>query len=109
MLDWVAAKAVGQAPALACLKGTASEPTAAALYLSFHKGSLIAGLGGSDKLTQAYACLYGEDSSFGELTRQKLIPVIPDAVVFWSLGPTILSAALIFLFLLAVRNQFRIK
>lgn len=109
MLDWVILKSVGSGPTLSCRTGSASDPLASALYLSVHKGSLIAGLGGSDKLSQAYACLYGEDASFGDLAKQQLIPVIPDAVVFWSLGQTILSAALIFLFLLAVRGHFRIK
>lgn len=92
---------------LTCLKGS-GDPMASALYLSVHKGSLVAGLSGSDKLLQAYACLYGEDTSY-TASAQQLIPVIPDAVVFLGLLQTVLSATFIFLFLLALRSQFRIK
>jgi hypothetical protein len=35
--------------------------------------------------------------------------VVPDDVVLWGIGQTVVSAALLFLFLLALRNQFKIK
>lgn len=92
---------------LTCLKGD-GDPFAAAVYLAVHKGSLVAGLGGDDKLLQAYACLYGEDNSY-TASAQQLIPVIPDSVVFLGLLQTVLSATFIFLFLLALRSHFRIK
>ena len=86
-------------PPLECVKGEASDPLDSAIFLAVHKGS-VAGLGGSEKLTQTYACLYGEERG---------APIIPDAVAFAGMAQTLLSAALIFLFLLAVRNHFRIK
>ncbi len=86
-------------PPLECVKGETSDPLVSAIFLAVHKGS-VAGLGGSEKLAQAYACLYGEERG---------APIIPDAVAFAGMAQTLLSAALIFLFLLAVRNHFRIK
>lgn len=91
--------ASGHAPPLECVKGAASGPLASAIFLAIHKGS-VAGLGGSEKLAQTYACLYGEERG---------APIIPDAVAFMGMAQTLLSAPLIFLFLLAVRNHFRIK
>ena len=87
-------------------KGTleCSEPIVAALYLSIHKASLFAGLGGSDKLAQTFACLYGTNENFAAVT-----PIVPDAVAFAGFIQTFLSATFIFLILLAIRNQFRIK
>lgn len=79
------------------------EPFYAALYLAIHKGSIVAGLGGSEKIEQVYACLYG---TFG---GDRYLPVIPDAVVYAGLIQTLFSAVMVFLFLLAVRNHFRIK
>ncbi|SFH54146.1 Uncharacterized protein YjbI, contains pentapeptide repeats [Nitrosospira sp. Nsp14] len=86
-------------PAFTCT----GDPVAAALYLSIHNGLVISGLGRAEKLAQSYACLYGREENSG------FFPVMPDAVVFAGLIQTILSAILIFLFLLALRNYFRIK
>jgi uncharacterized protein YjbI with pentapeptide repeats len=86
-------------PPRECVKGEASSRVASAIFLAFHKGS-VAGLGGSDKLAQTYACLYGEERG---------APLIPDVVAYAGMAQTLLSAPLIFLFLLAVRNHFRIK
>ncbi|MGO9546894.1 MAG: hypothetical protein ACLPPF_19125 [Rhodomicrobium sp.] len=57
----------------------------------------------STKSTQIYACLYGFDANV------KPALAVPDAVVLWGIGQTAVSAALLFLFLLALRNQFKIK
>jgi hypothetical protein len=54
-------------------------------------------------LAQSYACLYGREG------KDRLSPIMPFAVAFASLGQTILSALLIFLFLSWLRNYFRIK
>ena len=54
----------------------------------------------SDLLNQFYACLYG---------IQEGAPVIPYVVIFASVIQFFVSAVLLFLFLLAVRNHFRIK
>ena len=98
MLDWT----WGAHFKLTCVAGQ-GEPLASAIYLAVHKGSIFAGLGGSEKLTQVYACLYGEYGG------DRHLPIIPDAVVYAGLGQTVFSAVMIFLFLLAVRNHFRIK
>lgn len=92
------------APPLKCASGEASNPLDSAIFLAIHKGS-VAGLGDSEKLAQSYACLYGEEQSAPASRRQ----IIPDFVAFMGFAQTILSAPLIFLFLLSVRNHFRIK
>lgn len=92
---------------LGCLKGQ-GDPFWAAVYLAAHKGLFFTGLGGWDKLTQAYICLYGENPNY-TASVQQLLPEIPDAVVFAGFAQTTLSATLIFLFLLALRNQFRLQ
>lgn len=97
---WGSAKAFSTIPPLSCVSETASSPVMAAIYLSVNNGLVISGLGRSEKLMQSYACLYG---------KNELDPIMPDAVVFVGIAQTILSAVLIFLFLLALRNYFRIK
>ena len=79
----------------------------AALTLSIQKGLLVAGVVPRAKLNQIYACLYGvhpADATYGPLS-----PKIPDAVTALGFLQYPLSAILIFLFLLAIRNHFRIK
>lgn len=103
-LDWAWFKLWGgeSDPPIACRSGI-GDPLAAAVYLAIHKGSIVAGLGGSEKLEQVYACLYG---TFG---GERQFPVIPHAVVYAGLLQTLFSAAMVFFFLLAMRNHFRIK
>ena len=89
---------------LTCLgeKENLGQPLMAAFYLSISNALVvsISGLGRSEKLAQSYACLYG---------KNERVPIMPDAVVLAGIVQTILSAVLIFLFLLALRNYFRIK
>ncbi len=104
------------APApLSCLSGTnpmvaasGIEPWTAAVYVSIRRAFILNTGDDNDKLSFAYACLYGE---YSDVTQSKfrVIPHIPDAVSALAITQSLLSAALIFLFLLAVRNQFRIK
>jgi hypothetical protein len=75
------------------------------LYLAVHNGSLVASLGGTEKLKQTYLCLYGNVGAGSSIGA----PTIPDAVVYVGLLQAIFSGVLVFLFLLAVRNHFRIK
>jgi hypothetical protein len=75
----------------------------AAFYLSVHNSLVVSGLSRIEKLAQSYTCLYGASG------RNQPVPTMPDAVVFAGVTQTILSAVLIFLFLLALRNYFRIK
>ena len=86
---------------LECVKGT-SKPWVAALGLSLHR-SLPALSGFGDTLPQFQACLYGVQS------ENPFRPVIPDVVSFLGIPQVLFSAAMIFLFLLAIRNHFRIK
>ncbi len=86
---------------LECIAGT-SKPWVSALGLSLHR-SLPALSGFGDKLPHFHACLYGVQS------ENPFRPIIPDVVSFLSVPQVLFSAVMIFLFLLAVRNHFRIK
>ena len=86
---------------LECIAGT-GKPWVAALGLSLHR-SLPALSGFGDKLPQFHACLYGVHS------ESPFRPIIPDEVSFLSVPQVLFSAVMIFLFLLAVRNHFRIR
>ena len=88
------------AQALSCKQGK-GDPAAAAVLLAIRQSSVIGALD-SSKNAQIYTCLYGTDGD-------PKAPVVPGAVVLWGIGQTLLSAALWFLFLLALRNQFKIK
>ena len=74
------------------------------------KGFLFLGLDQAEVLTQMHACLFGIDvTTTAGRVGAKLVPVVPYGVNLLGLLQTILSAALLFLFLLAVRNMFKIK
>jgi pentapeptide repeat protein len=90
------------------------EPWGAAGYVAARRALILNTGDDDDKLSFAYACLYGDYSdemTNGDPTRSvfRVIPHIPDAVSVLAIMQSPLSAALIFLFLLAVRNHFRIK
>jgi uncharacterized protein YjbI with pentapeptide repeats len=84
------------------------EPWGAAGYVAARRALILNTGDDDDKLSFAYACLYGDYSDVTQ-ARFRVIPHIPDAVSVLAIMQSLLSAALIFLFLLAVRNQFRIK
>lgn len=86
---------------LECVAGT-GKPWVSALGLSLHR-SLPALSGFRDTLPQFHACLYGV------LSENPFRPIIPDVVSFLSVPQVLFSAVMIFLFLLAVRNHFRIR
>ena len=96
-------------PPLHCLAGK-REPWADAFFLSAKKGLLFLGLDQSEVLNQMHACLFGVDANI-EAGRVggEVVPVIPVRIGVLSLVQTVLSAALIFLFLMAVRNMFKIR
>ena len=75
-------------------------PFVKALFLS-GRNALVLFSGGRDaRIAQAYRCLYGGD---GE-------PQIPDSVSFLEAFVQVpVSAVLIFLLLLAIKNRFKIK
>jgi Pentapeptide repeats (9 copies) len=90
------------------------EPWGAAGYVAARRALILNTGDDDDKLSFAYACLYGDytaEMTNGDPTRSvfRVIPHIPDTVSALAIMQSLLSAALIFLFLLAVRNQFRIK
>jgi hypothetical protein len=92
------------ADGFACI-GSAGDPLLAALGLSMSK-SLFAGFGPARALDQIHACLYGihERSAFDSFQ-----PVIPYSVTGMGVVQFLLSAILIFLFGLALRNHFKIR
>ncbi len=96
---------------LSCFAGE-GEPWMAAFGLSLRKGLLFFGLDSTGKLSQVYGCLYGiypeGQSKWGDLPGS-FSPVIPPFISFLGGVQMLLSSVLIFLFLLAVRNHFRIK
>jgi hypothetical protein len=66
------------------------------LYISGRDALVLSSGGKDDRVTKAYQCLFGD--------------VIPDGVSFVEAFVQVpLSAVLIFLFLLAVKNRFKIK
>ncbi len=82
----------------------------AAILLTLRNTIPFAGLGAPEKLNQIYRCLYGvEGAETAGFPETRLPPHIPDRIVFYNVLQAIISAVLIFLFLLAVRNHFRIK
>ena len=94
-----------------CVAGR-GDAWGAALNLSFHKGLLVFGSLPLSKLNQTYACLYGihpQGRQQPEQLQGTFLPIIPDPVTALGFAQNLLSAALIFLLLLAIRNHFRIK
>ncbi len=105
--DWAARGA----PALACVRG-AGDPLAEALYLSLGRGLVVGGLISGPKLPQTYACLYGINAATtGDRATlpAEFTPRIPGWVSYLGVLQLLLSLTLITLFLLALRNQFRIR
>ena len=100
----------GGTPSLGCVTGPGESAAVAAIGLSLHKALLFLGTG--DKLTQSYACLYGMATyavEEGGQTYSRVMPIIPDWVAFLGMVQLVFSTVLIFLFLLAVRNHFKIR
>jgi len=87
-------------PALSCKHGE-GDPIAAAALLAVHQSTVIGALDRL-KIAQIYTCLYSQDA-------ETKAPVIPDAVAFRGTVQAVFSAALWFLLLLGLRNQFKIK
>ena len=83
----------------------------ATLVLSLHNAIPVAGIASTGKLPQAYACVYGLDAdttlTFGPSASTNA-PNVPNGVVLLGLCQSVVSAVLVFLALLAVRNRFRI-
>ena len=84
---------------VSCIDGS-GDSRIVALGVSTINAFPFAAISSSDLLNQYYACLYG---------IQENTLVIPYVVTFVSIIQFFVSAVLLFLFLLAVRNNFRIK
>ena len=84
---------------VSCIDGS-GDSRIVALGVSIINAFPFAAISSSDLLNQFYACLYG---------IQESAPVIPYVVSFASVIQFFVSAVLLFLFLLAIRNHFRIK
>ena len=99
------------AKSIPCEVGS-GDPRLAALLLSLHNAVPVAGIASTGKIREVYACLYGLEANLA-LTRGNspgnCAPIIPYGVVFAGVSQSILSVALIFLVLLAIRNRFRIR
>ena len=92
------------ADSLATRCGSPETPAFQALYLSIKNGLVLFGGTRDTRINQAYLCLYGSQSGVSDQAN------IPLSVTYVeTLAQTPISAVLLFLFLLAVRNQFKIK
>ena len=96
----------GVAPA--CARDS-SETLLAAASLSIHRTMPFAGMGSSGKAEEIYACLYGFRANDVPTRGMQPRPVMPAVVSFAGVVQFLVSAVLIFLFGLAIRNQFRIR
>lgn len=96
-------------PRLACLGTSYGRPLFAAAQISLKKSLLFIGWEQAEKINQNYSCLYGVARSYRDPEMSQHIPVIPDGVFVASLAQTLISAVLLFLLLLAIRNHFRIR
>jgi len=71
-------------------------PFGKAAYLSLVNSFPFIGLDKGDQIKQVWYCLYG-------------VNILPLGITAWMMFQTLLSTILLFLFLLALRNHFRIK
>lgn len=100
--DWRQAR-LATAESIAVVTDCA-HPIWTSLLVALNKGLVFSGFGNSEKLSHHYACLYGT-YNIGD-SAQTFIPNVVSAI---GVGQQLLSAILIFLLLLAIRNRFRIK
>lgn len=101
----------GKAETFHCLVG-AGEAWQAALGISARKALLFFGQDASDKLELNYACLFNvvtqHAAPSGKLPSSFHLDV-PYSVILLGAAQHIITAVLLFLLLLAIRNHFRIK
>ncbi|MEQ9248067.1 MAG: pentapeptide repeat-containing protein [Nitratireductor sp.] len=96
---------------LSCVTGQ-DDPVWTAFLLSAQKAVLVFGAIPATKLNQMYSCLYGThltDVSQLQALPGGLSPIVPDSITAIGIFQYLVSAALVFLLLLAIRNHFRIK
>lgn len=95
-----------------CKNSNDMTPRYAANTIAAKNSLLFLGMDRTDKLKRAYGCLYSWTPlirlSSGAETKQ-MAPNVPWKVSLYGILHSILSLTLIFLLLLAIRNQFKIK
>ena len=85
------------------------NPTVSAMSVSVHGAFPFAGIDRSGHLARAYDCLYGDTDETQQLTETAVVRVVPPvAVAYVSVVQLFTSGTLLFLFVLAIRNRFRI-
>ncbi len=106
VVDW----ATGGFEAQGCVAGR-GEAASEALYLSAARGLVFTGLVGGARTPQTYACLFGVERAerTAVVLGDQFTPVVPPQISLFTTLQLLLSVALITLFLLAVRNHFRIR
>ena len=77
-----------------------------ALSLSIANAVPVIGSSRPEEIRSIYACLYGVIGTLHKGCQQFNIPPWSPVI---QVGQNVVSAILIFLFLLAIRNQFKIK
>ena len=87
-------------------RGSINEPFVAGIWLSVKRGLVFSGSSLDDKSSEAYGCLYGVVINAAGAAET---PIVPYGVALLGIAQAILSAALVFLLLLGIRNQFRIR
>ena len=107
-------QAVWQRPFAASVACTAGlgDIRVAALELSVHNTVPFARIGASPQIERIYACLYGIQTDVPSIPGQLptgFSPAVPYGIAIAGVVQFLVSAALIFLFMLAIRNHFRIK
>jgi hypothetical protein len=95
--------------ARACFVGL-GDRYLSALLLSLKNGLVFVGFGPEEKTNQIYGCLYGQAGPESHIPGwdQQLTPVIPAGTAYLEVFQGLVSVALIFLLVLAIRNTFRI-
>lgn len=92
---------------------TGDNPIQAAFSISSFYSLPFISLKNTDTIKKDYVCLYGSKklnkTTNNRDVRNVMIPNLSRWFSFWSLINSVLSGAFIFLFLLAIRNQFKIK
>lgn len=90
----------------------ACNKVVAAIYVAL-KRAFVVSIDQARNFNEKYACLYGpftdNAAGYAGAAPREVIPAFPDAVVFMGVLQSALSATFLFLFFLALKNQFRAR
>lgn len=100
-LDWLSHMLTRMSDAAdgACVAAQ-STPLGESLYLSLRNALLMIGWQDQDTARRVFGCLYGLDGPY---------PIVPLSVSVVSLFQVVVSAVLLFMFLLALRNLLKVR